>query len=89
MNTMKTIDVNGRIIMYQIHSNANEIYTEYWTEFYEGYTIIPYKKYIFFGEQYIDYKPIYLFTLYIDIEDNIYTSDEINTLIQKYVNKMT
>jgi hypothetical protein len=82
---MKTLIVNNREFQYEVETYQGEfgIYKE--TLFYEGYESYTRKKYYLFGDVITIKKPIWVFTLYLDIESERHTKSEIRTMIEKKV----
>ena len=80
---MKKIEVKGRVLEYEVHSNGSEFDTWYWTDFYEGTVTITEKKgVIFFRKTFTKTVPKRIFRVNFDIESVFYTKDQIMNAIE-------
>ena len=83
---MKTINYHGREFQYEIFSDYNEYDgLTYETEFYEGTEMVTKRKYWLFGPEITVEQPKLIFKLYIDIEDETYTKQDIRDKIRRKV----
>jgi hypothetical protein len=83
---MKTINYHGREFQYEIFSDCNEYDgLTYETEFYEGTEMVTKRKYWLFGPKITVEQPKLIFKLYIDIEDETYTKQDIRDKIRRKV----
>ena len=83
---MKTINYYGREFQYEIFSDCNEYDgLTYETEFYEGTEMVTKRKYWLFGPEITVEQPKLIFKLYLDIEDETYTKQDIRDKIRRKV----
>lgn len=80
---MKTIEINGRKIQYEVLYDVSEYGDTYETVFYEGTQIVSKKKYLLFGETITKEVPREIFRLYFNIEDEGRTKSETRTIIER------
>ena len=81
---MKTIEINGRTLEYEVFSDCNEYDgLTYETAFYEGTKIERRKKYLLFGPVITKIVPNEIFRLFLNIEDPGYTKDDIRRKIER------
>jgi len=80
---MKSIDVNGRKIQYQVFYDVSEYGETYETVFYEGTRIVSRKKYYLFGEPVSKEEPREIFRLHFNVEDAHRTKSEIRAAIER------
>lgn len=82
---MKTIDVNGRKLEYEIFYDVCEYGETYQTVFYEGTISKNRKKWFLFGPEIIISKPKELFKLYFNIEDPNLTKSDIRFTLERKI----
>ena len=80
---MKTIEINGRKIQYEVLYDVSEYGDTYETVFYEGTQIVSKKKYLLFGETITKEVPYEIFRLYFNIEDEGRTKSETRAIIER------
>jgi hypothetical protein len=80
---MKSIDVNGRKIEYEVLYDCSEYGETYETIFYEGTEVKTRKKFLLFGEKIEKLVPKEIFRLYLDIEDEGMTRSEARRKIER------
>lgn len=80
---MKTIEINGRKIQYEVLYDVSEYGDTYETVFYEGTQIVSKKKYLLFGETITKEVPREIFRLYFNIEDEGRTKSETRAIIER------
>lgn len=80
---MKTLDINGRKINYEVLYDVSEYGETYETVFYEGTKITTRKKYYLFGEKISKEVPREIFRLYFNIEDERKTKRDIRSRIER------
>lgn len=82
---MKTIDVNGRKLEYEIFYDVCEYGEAYQTVFYEGKISKNRKKWFLFGPEISISKPKELFKLYFNIEDPNLTKSDIRFTLERKI----
>lgn len=82
---MKTIDVNGRKLEYEIFYDVCEYGEAYQTVFYEGTISKNRKKWFLFGPEISISKPKELFKLYFNIEDPNLTKSDIRFTLERKI----
>ena len=85
---MKTLNVNGRVLQYELFWHSSEYGTSEWTEFYEGTITETRKKYWLFGKEITNIKPKKVFTIWRNIESPDYTKKQIRALLEHEVEKL-
>ncbi len=82
---MKTINYHGREFQYDILEEVSEYGSYRYTEFYEGTEMVTKRKYWLFGPEITVEKTKLSFTLYMDIEDEMYTKKDVRDKIRRKV----
>jgi hypothetical protein len=76
---MKTITYKGKEYQYAIVNDSSS----FWTQFYDGLTVIETKKYIFWGPKTKEQVPKHIFSLDFNIEDPSFTIDYVTKQVKK------
>jgi len=82
---MKTLDVNGRTLQYEVCFYNSEFGCDEYTEFFEGTKSRTFRKYLLFGPKITKLVPNKVFELSINIEDPCFTKQEIRSRIEKQI----
>ena len=86
---MKKIEVNGRTLEYEVHSNGCEFDTWYWTDFYEGTVTVKKKTgFLFFGKTVVETRPKRILRLHFDIESPFCTQEQVISTIEQSLNSL-
>lgn len=86
---MNKIEIDGRVLEYQVHSNGCEFDTWYWTDFYEGTTTVRRRQGLpFFGKVVFETHPRRLFRLHIDIESPFHSTAQVRESIREQLSML-
>lgn len=81
---MNSIEIDGRVLEYQVCSKASEFDTWYWTEFYEGEVVTQKRVGLpFIGRIVEQRKPRRLFRLHIDIDSPFHGKEVVREFIRE------
>jgi serine kinase of HPr protein (carbohydrate metabolism regulator) len=86
---MKKIIISGQEFMYQVCYKINELGEYEWTEFFQEFDYVYKKQFAFFGKVIKKEVPKILFAVNFNIEDQLYTQEEIKNKLEWRVKMLT
>ena len=82
MRNLKTLEINGVTLQYEMLYHNSEYGENTWYRFYLGTTTRTYKKCWLFGKKITLIEPKYVFTIWRDIESKDYTKKQVRGWIE-------
>ena len=79
---MKTLEINGVTLQYEMCYHTSEYGDNTWAKFYIGTTTRTYKKCWLFGKKITVIEPKYVFTIWRDIQSKDYTKKQVRGWIE-------